>query len=416
MKKLVVLAAVAMLALPAAALAVTGECSNCHTMHNSFEGAPMAVLADGTADYTPNAVLLLSDCVGCHAQGGAANISTGFGGIDTGNNIPQVYHSNATDLAGGNFAYIEGTLKGTVGANDRKGHNVVDILDADATLTGPPGMGRGAIATILIGSNMHTGSAAVPNTSFTCAGNDGCHGIRNRNAVASTGIADNTETTVNESQATIKIQGLAAMTGSHHGNASGQVDAADFVGQENAGGSYRFLRGVYGFEDNDWQATKAAGDHNEYFGTTANPFTGSCEDCHDGGHGQGPTNNFTAAGHSVSGFCASCHGVFHYDQAPGEATFVRHPTDYVLPTTGEYGAYTAYDFTAPVARQTVPAAASGTVAPGTDLVSCLSCHGAHATDYESMLRFDYSTMLAGGGAATGGCFACHTTKDTGSNP
>ncbi|MCJ7615472.1 MAG: hypothetical protein MUO43_02930, partial [Desulfobacterales bacterium] len=43
---------------------VTGLCSNCHTMHNSQGGAPMA-------DYGPssgvNPCLTLGDCIGCHA-------------------------------------------------------------------------------------------------------------------------------------------------------------------------------------------------------------------------------------------------------------------------------------------------------------------------------------------------------------
>ncbi len=50
---------------------------------------------------------------------------------------------------------------------------------------------------------------------------------------------------------------------------------------------------------------------------------------------------------------------------------------------------------------------------GHDLVMCLSCHVAHGSDNAGMLRFDYADMVAGGGTNTTGCFACHTTKDTG---
>ncbi len=100
---------------------------------------------------TPIPDLLILDCIACHASDGADEIAD-----INGSAIPQVYHTDATgDLAGGNFAYIDGT-KGA-GADDRKGHNVVDILSADATLTGPPGMGRGATM-----SSMHTANVAVP--------------------------------------------------------------------------------------------------------------------------------------------------------------------------------------------------------------------------------------------------------------
>ena len=78
-------------------------------------------------------------------------------------------------------------------------------------------------------------------------------------------------------------------------------------------------------------------------------------------------------------------------------------------------AYTVYDPTAPVARTNLTMADNSVVTPGggTDLVACLSCHAAHGSANEGMLRFDYADMIAGGGANTTGCFACHSTKDTG---
>jgi hypothetical protein len=42
---------------------------------------------------------------------------------------------------------------------------------------------------------------------------------------------------------------------------------------------------------------------------------------------------------------------------------------------------------------------------------CLSCHGAHATDYPDILRWNYDTMNAGGGGLDVGCFTCHTQKN-----
>jgi len=82
--------------------------------------------------------------------------------------------------------------------------------------------------------------------------------------------------------------------------------------------------------------------------------------------------------------------------------FIRHPTDVSLPATGEYTAYKGCKLSAPVARLTVPDGASSSVAPGSDAVMCLSCHVAHASNYPDMLRWDYSTMIAGNGGTASG--------------
>jgi predicted CXXCH cytochrome family protein len=136
----------------------------------------------------------------------------------------------------------------------------------------------------------------------------------------------------------------------------------------------------------------------------------NCNICHQGS-GIYPANG------TISGFCGTCHREFHVVEGIGGDTispFTRHPTDVLLPGTGEYAGYNGagnpYSVEAPVARTTVPDSIGNTVIPGTDVVMCLSCHMAHASDYPDMLRWDYDTMIAGGGGS-GGCFTCHTTKD-----
>ncbi len=57
---------------------VTGECANCHTMHNSQGGASVSHAGSGAAwnggqltggsDTGPQDNLLVSDCVGCHSS------------------------------------------------------------------------------------------------------------------------------------------------------------------------------------------------------------------------------------------------------------------------------------------------------------------------------------------------------------
>ncbi|MEJ2032933.1 MAG: cytochrome c3 family protein, partial [Deltaproteobacteria bacterium] len=82
----------------------------------------------------------------------------------------------------------------------------------------------------------------------------------------------------------------------------------------------------------------------------------------------------------------------------------------VIKNDGELAAYTTYNITAPVARPNVPSQASSAVTPGTDVVMCLSCHMAHASPYDSLLRFDYTKMVAGRGNGGTGCLVCHSAK------
>lgn len=378
MKAAIFMAAVLFGYVPVAVGAMSGSCVNCHTMHNSQGNASMATY--GTGGWTgtgPNPALLRGTCIGCHAMGGAENIITISGSV-----IPQVYHTSATDLAGGNFAYILGSKGG--GAANTKGHNVVDILTDDGALDGPPGG---------ITQLFHNDGTNISDGDLTCAGTNGCHGKR--------------YTTLGS--------GVTAMSGAHHGNVDGQLNTSDTVAN-----SYRFLFGVKGLENpvDKWQNASNAS-HNEYYGA-ASPVILGCgggeTSCHSGADGIKPPSN------TISGFCGTCHGDFHTLTGPGMGSgegigssttspFIRHPSDIEIKNSGEYSSFTSYDVDTPVGRQAVPAAASGTVTPGSDVVTCLSCHMAHASDYPDMLRWDYNSCSAGTSNADCGCFNCHTTKD-----
>ncbi|OKY76387.1 MAG: hypothetical protein BM485_03875 [Desulfobulbaceae bacterium DB1] len=360
---------------------ITGPCSNCHTMHNSQDGEAMATLG-GESGASPNPYLTRASCTGCHAMGENSKIKS----IGT-TMIPQVMHTDNTgDLAGGNFAYMLG-MKGS-GASDAKGHNVIDFAgEDDGQLYGPPGG---------IVQFFHNDGGTVNDTNLTCAGTNGCHGYRYNGASPS---------------------GITALGGAHHANVDGKCDVADTPAN-----SYRFLFSVRGLENQNptgkWQNVSAS-NHNEYYGQ-AMPKKLGCADgisCHIVG-GVGPPN------HTISEFCATCHGNFHTltttsssGIGTGTKPFIRHPTDLALPNSGEYADYNgdnSYSIEAPIARAgVVPDAVSASVDPasGTDVVMCLSCHGVHATDYDDLLRWDYSEMVAAGGASNSGCFVCHTTKD-----
>ncbi|MFZ5759579.1 MAG: cytochrome c3 family protein [Thermodesulfobacteriota bacterium] len=362
---------------------ITGPCSNCHTMHNSQDGEAMATLG-GESGANPNPYLTRGSCVGCHAMGENSKIKA-IGGTE----IPQVMHTDGTgDLAGGNFAYMLG-LKGS-GASDAKGHNVIDFAgEQDDALYAPPGG---------IVQFFHDSGGIVNDTNLTCAGTNGCHGYRYSNIAPGSG--------------------LKAMGGAHHANVDGKCDVADTPAN-----SYRFLFSVRGLENQNptgkWQNV-SSGNHNEYYGQTMPKQLGCGAggvSCHIAG-GVGPPN------HTISEFCATCHGNFHTLTGPtssgigtGTKPFIRHPTDLALPNSGEYSTYNGdntFSVEAPVARAgAVPDAVSAVVDPATgkEVVMCLSCHGVHATNYPDLLRWDYSQMIAAGGASNSGCFVCHTTKD-----
>ncbi|HIJ58039.1 MAG TPA: cytochrome c3 family protein [Deltaproteobacteria bacterium] len=343
--------------IPGNSSAVTGLCVNCHTMHNSQDGGNMATYGGGTG---PNPVLLRGTCLGCHAYNKTGTLNV----IDIGGSqIPQVWHDAATDLAAGNFKYVDGTGYG-------KGHNVIDFFgtNSDVDLDAAPGVYM-----------VH--DSFLTDTYLTCAGTNGCHGSRQ------------------DASGT----GLGAIKGAHHGNVDGKCNTADTVAN-----SYRFLLGTKGLENttDKWQ-NKDANSHNEYYGRTT-PTTYDCgsNQCH-ASYPAKPLNG------TITDFCGTCHPNFHGTGNIGgdiNSPFTRHPTDIVLKGSGEFAAYTTYSVEAPVGRTTVPDAASGTVVPGTDVITCLSCHAAHGTNYPDMLKWDYLTMNAGGGGS-GGCFTCHTEKD-----
>jgi hypothetical protein len=239
------------------------------------------------------------------------------------------------------------------------GHNVNGISSMDAKFKGsPPGYARASDISS-IGYN--------PENPLTCAGSNGCHGNRN--------IEDPFE----------------AVYGAHHA-----VDKP--LDGSTTAKSYRFLKntdktkGVLGLEDRDWNQDSSSTKHNEYTTT-------------------------------MDTFCASCHTDFHSKDKTGKVgPWFRHPTGIPLPKAGEYMFYNPdmspppdrpdiriYNPDAPISRQKVPASPSDEVKPGEDIVTCLSCHVAHSSPYESILRWDYDNIYTGEDGK-GGCLICHTGK------
>ncbi len=344
---------------------VSGVCSDCHTMHNSQGGA-----TDPMNDATPDGALCKGDCVGCHSDATATQTK------GASNNIPVVYTTAgapANYLAGGNFYWTM--------TSSPKGHNVKSIAGMPVDLATPPGW-RANIAP--------AGGTAVPDSwgagQLTCAGTYGCHGDH------AAGLDD-----------------YKAVTGGHHGDDS-TMDGSTMAK------SYRFLLGITGKEDPDWEKTTGANNHNIYKGVARN----------DDADGATVTS-------TISYLCAECHSNFHggadllaandtWNTAETASPWLRHPSDFDLNKArqvaggDDYDGYT-YSVDVPVATTNPATATDATLtgaAAGQAIVMCLSCHRAHGSQYNDILRWDYSTMNAGGGASTAGCFYCHTTKDNGS--
>lgn len=300
----------------------------------------------GSLGATPNARLLTATCQACHTGDNAAGSRPYV--IDTGD--PGV-----TALAGGNFYWVNT-------GSDAKGHNVSGTANpADAALGNvPPG-----------GTNL----GGV----LSCAGTRGCHGGR------------------------VSADEMTDMSGSHHGNSAGIITTS----ATDIGGSYRFLSGIHGYEDTDWELTKSATDHNEYKGYDR--------------YGAADSTNTNVT--TISSLCAKCHGDFHYGAgkiglaSTMQSPWLRHPTDFDMDNLDGGSEYAAYAFStlAPPARLTIAAASSSVAGTDDEIVMCMSCHRAHGTAYDDLLRWDYSAgnCQTGVDQAACGCFQCHTTKDAG---
>ena len=359
-------ALIALFSCPVAAK-VTGVCSDCHTMHNSQGGA--TIYAEG-----PYETLLVNGCVGCHtAPAGVQNDGT--------NTIPYVNQAteptfigqaNPNTLSGGSFYWV--ATAG--GGEDAKGHNVLGISERDTIAYAPGGGTRGCASTCH--ETLAEEQDIIPDLGTGC---EGCH-----------------------------------LSVGHHADDGAYAGGAKHV---TSAPWYRFLSahptavgslGVEGIEHEKWNYGATASLHNEYLGKPDVEMDKKA--------------NFFALGNTVTAFCCGCHGDFHdeNEEEDGSGNWIRHPADHEIPDSGEYasafgasGGTGTYDPDVPVARPDLSSGTpSGTVTlgPGGDMVMCLSCHVAHGSPYDDMLRWDYNGMIADGGGADGtGCFVCHTKKD-----
>ena len=338
---------------------VSGSCSDCHTMHYSQGGQILTTWKTGG----PFKALLIGDCVFCHTGTNNGMSKTPY----IYSNSEPIYNfgGKRNTLAGGNFYWV--TL------SDNYGHNVAGIANPD-TLSEPPGFKEN------YGSK---GRSSWSGQQITCAGTYGCHGDP------------------------AKSDPVEAILGAHHNNITRNngTASADTVAE-----SYRFLFGIKGTEDSDWEYTLSTSDHNGYYAVDADSDSNPGDEA------------------SINYLCGECHGKFHYETESNNyaSPWLRHPIDYDMnnlkskeygnyPNTfvfsGELGVFATGDYFADVPVGNTQGAVLFQVlqSNGDAIVLCISCHRAHATPYDDILRWDYRGW-PGVPDDQNGCLACHTTK------
>jgi len=212
---------------------VSGACSNCHTMHNSQDGA--VVVAGGA-----QAHLTKGGCLGCH---------TGVG-VESAPTVDRDY--NVDSLAGGTF-------DPTGAGSDSMIHNVdivgaLNGLGSEGTLASIPGASVG----------MNGGKGSTDPTDLTCAGSNGCHGDAD--------VAGND----------------AGIQGFHHGTIGStgyrllQIAStgADVVGT-----------GASDYEEAISDGYTAGDEHNVYSSSTTVGINKFCANCHPDFYGTGNTKS-----------------------------------------------------------------------------------------------------------------------------
>lgn len=350
-----------LLGVRSAAAKVQGPCSNCHTMHYSQNSEVLSTWDEGG----PHQALLRADCAGCHS-----GINTGASTWDTpyvtSLSGAPIYNNSGTEndtttLAGGSFYWVTQPASGAVGG-DAAGHNVAGLTNPDSVLDIPPGFDGGRAAAD--GSIPGSGTWPV-GQQVTCAGVYGCHGTH------------------------VEASETVAIHGAHHGNLGG---ARTNPGNTPATG-YRFLVGIEGYEDSNWEFRPTPRAHNQY---------------------KGLNNPETQHSNTISSLCARCHGAYH-DGSGNVGTgspWLRHPTDYDMGNTGfssEYrnygGAGNSYNPAVPLASENVSTVRENIAFSNDSIVTCVSCHRAHGSKYYKAMRWNYAGSVNGGL-----CIECHSSK------
>ena len=345
------------------------ECEGCHSMHNSFEGSANVT---GMTQYQSGPFLLKANdqsgaCLNCHNA--ADTVGSGYH-ISTAGVTPNDSTSPVELTPGGDFAWLKKTMTGsirktlTTWEGDRHGHNIIATdfgYTADKILTTAPG-------------------GSYPAASLACSSCHDPHGRYRR-------MADGTEATT----------GLPIFASGSYTSSIAPTAGVSAVGV------YRLLAGV-GYQPKSLAGSFAFANKSP---EAVAPATYNA------------TTNVTAAGvadrvaygSGMSEWCSNCHTAMHNDTYTSGTKGLVHPAGngakLTAPIAANYGAYissgimtgtganysaiapfetgngsTLADYVALKAFQAAPTAPTTS-----NNVSCLSCHRAHASAFESMARY-----------------------------
>ena len=352
------------------------ECEGCHSMHNSFEGSPNVTgrtFAEGTGIYLLKANDQSGACLNCH---NAADTAPSSYHISTNGVTPYDTSSPVEMTPGGDFAWLKKTMtfvvRGNTTTNDgaRHGHNIIAAdygYVQDDLLTAAPG-------------------GTYPADKLACSSCHDPHGRYRR-------FADNTYNTT----------GLPIFNSGSYNNSANPIDTKSAVGAYRILGGANYLpkslegSGVAAFSTDPMDVVVAS----SYNRSEATDQTG------------------ISYGKNVSEWCANCHTEMLMNSYTSGMAGLRHPagngaklTDAIVTNYNAYvssGIMTntntakAFSTLAPFATDQndravmKPQAVTGTggnsnhpAAAATDNAMCLSCHRAHATAFESMIRWNYA--------------------------
>ena len=358
------------------------ECEGCHSMHNSFEGSANVT---GMPQFSSGPYLLKAQdqsgaCLNCHGAGSTLSgyhVSTqGVNAYDT--TVP------AQMTPGGDFSWLKKDMTATIRgkivpqAGERRGHNIVAVdfgYGPDSVLTAAPG-------------------GSYPAGTFACSSCHDPHGKTRR-------FADGSFANVG-----LPISG----SGSYN-------SSADPVAGVYAVGAYRILGGI-GYQPKSLSGSYAFA--NQVPAASAPSNYNRAETTQQ-------TQTFVAYGQGMSEWCSNCHtGILSNSYTSGMKG-LRHPAGnsakIPAPIAANYNSYVssgirtntdvnaAYSTLTPFEVGTVDfavlktranlAGAQDRAAATTNNAMCLSCHRAHASGFESMLRFFYLNEFMTIGDAAG---------------
>lgn len=402
-------------------------CTDCHTLHGSEDGAAVSAGA-GAGNWAGGAgyreLLKKGDwtdmCLSCHKQGYETSATADLPSVvNSGWIAPIVMTLDGVDPAGkslpaGDFYYSN--------VDPQKGHNPAYTKGSLATATS-----KLMAADPTLGS-MPPGGVAITDGEWSC---HSCHGMHSRFSGSYTAWRQ-VKRKVNGKVVTGDVSGFGVetTTGGETQNASYEPIKSNSRG-DIQGTNYVNTR-------KDGNALQGADLYADLGDTNKNVYQGG-----------------------FSSFCSACHGDFHGGN--GEirkvdntktivgGVWIKHPTNVTMDQSGgsKYGINTyravitnaqannpnpsGYDWKYPLVKadtdfsvkSTVASATDNATLATTDRISCLTCHKAHASQYENMTRWDTNahSFIANGAtdfegeASIGdnpayGCGKCHQKGGT----